>query len=69
MTQAQHRARALIVALVLLVLLALAYAAWNDWERGGAGINGCWTVGPVGGCLWTINPHQQATATYGHEHY
>jgi len=69
MTQAQHRARALIVALVLLVLLVLVYAAWDYWERGGAGVNGCFAIGPFGGCLWTVNPHQPATSTYGYGRY
>jgi len=69
MTQAQHRARALIVALVLLVVLALAYAAYDDWLRGGAGVNGCFNIGPVGGCLWTINPHQPHTSAYGYGSY
>jgi len=69
MTQAQHRARALIVALLLIVVLALAYAAWDDWGRGGAGVNGCFNIGPFGGCLWTTNPHQPATAAYDYSLY
>lgn len=69
MTQTQHRARALIIALLLLIVLGMAYAAWDYWLHGGAGVNGCFTIGPVGGCLWTTNPHQPTTAAYGYGPY
>ncbi len=69
MTQAQHRARALIVFLLFLVLLVLAYAAWDYWGRGGAGVNGCFNIGPFSGCLWTVNSHQPHTSAYDYGHY
>jgi len=61
-----HRiARASVMAAPLLVLLALALAGYDYWQRGN-GLDGCWSVGPVSACAWTINPHRAPTAGYGY---